>query len=164
MIWTDKWINRIRQWTLRALTINNFARTDGPKRTGSYLCNWKGQDRSMWLLTQSLRGIHVRAHVNNMVDLATKLSNILPTLLHDFLSLSKTWKRNLHFLQLFVFFSWCKLAKIADLFELKVSRYHWDSFRSHSQMTSGTFELLANFFAPSEQMHFVGHPLNKENN
>ena len=40
----------------------------------------------MRLLTRSLRGIHVRAHVNNMADLATKLSNIPPTLLRDFLS------------------------------------------------------------------------------
>ena len=40
----------------------------------------------MRLLTRSLRGIHVRAHVNNRADLATKLSNILPTLLRDILS------------------------------------------------------------------------------
>ena len=40
----------------------------------------------MRLFTRSLRGIHVRAHVNNMADLASKLSNILPTLLRDFLS------------------------------------------------------------------------------
>ena len=40
----------------------------------------------MRLLTRSLRGIHVRAHVNNMAGLATKLSNIPPTLLRDFLS------------------------------------------------------------------------------
>ena len=40
----------------------------------------------MRLLTRSLRGIHVRAHVNNTADLATKLSNIPPTLLRDFLS------------------------------------------------------------------------------
>jgi len=37
------------------------------------------------LLTRSLRGIHVRAHVNNMADLATILSNIPQTLLYDFL-------------------------------------------------------------------------------
>ena len=30
-------------------------------------------------------------------------------------------------------------------------------------MTSTTFELLANFLAPIQQMHLVGHPLNKEN-
>ena len=40
----------------------------------------------MRLLTRSLREVHVRAHVNNMADLATKLSNIPPTLLRDFLS------------------------------------------------------------------------------
>ena len=40
----------------------------------------------MRLLTRSLRGIHARAHVNNRADLATKLSNILPTLLRDILS------------------------------------------------------------------------------
>ena len=40
----------------------------------------------MRLLTRSLHGIHVRAHVNNMADLATKLSNISPILLRDFLS------------------------------------------------------------------------------
>ena len=41
----------------------------------------------MRLLTRSLHGIHVRAQVNNnMADLATKLSNIPPTLLRDFLS------------------------------------------------------------------------------
>ena len=30
-------------------------------------------------------------------------------------------------------------------------------------MTSTTFELLANFLAPSEQKHLVGRPFNKEN-
>ena len=42
----------------------------------------------MRLLTRSFRGIHEGAnvHVNNMADLATKLSNIPPTLLRDFLS------------------------------------------------------------------------------
>ena len=30
-------------------------------------------------------------------------------------------------------------------------------------MTSATFERLAHFLAPSEQMHLVGRPLNKEN-
>ena len=34
-----------------------FARTDGPKRTGSHLCKWKVQGRSVRLLTRSLRGI-----------------------------------------------------------------------------------------------------------
>ena len=63
-----------------------FARTDRPKRTDSHLCKWKGQGRSVRLLTRSLRGIHVRAHINNMADLATKLSKIPPTLLRDFLS------------------------------------------------------------------------------
>ena len=40
----------------------------------------------MRLLTRSLRGIHERANVNNMADLATKLSNIPQTLFRDFLS------------------------------------------------------------------------------
>ena len=40
----------------------------------------------MLLLTRSLRGIHERDHVNIMADLASKLSNIPPTLLRDFLS------------------------------------------------------------------------------
>ena len=60
-------------------------------------------------------------------------------------------------------FSWRKFAKIADFFKLKVSRYHLDGFTSHFWMTSSTFELLANFLAPSEQMHLVSRPLNKEN-
>ena len=60
-------------------------------------------------------------------------------------------------------FSRCKLVKIADFFELKVSRDHLDGFRCHFWMTSATFELLANFLAPSKQMHLVGLPFNKEN-
>ena len=39
----------------------------------------------MQLLMRSLRGIHARADVNNMEDLATKLPNISPTFLRDFL-------------------------------------------------------------------------------
>ena len=69
----------------------------------------------------------------------------------------------MHFLQLLVFLSRRKLAKIADFFELKVSRYHLDGFRSHFWMTSTTFELLAIFLAPSEKMHLVGRPLKKAN-
>ena len=43
----------------------------------------------MRLLTRSLCGIHVRVHANNMAALTTKLSNIPPTLLRDFLSPEK---------------------------------------------------------------------------
>ena len=52
----------------------------------------------------------IRADVNNMRDLATRLSNIPPTVLRDFLSqgrmfsFSIIWKRNLHFFFLFFFF------------------------------------------------------------
>ena len=123
----------------------------------------------MRLLTRSLRGIHVRAHVNNMADLATKLSNIPPTLLGDFLSPEEEdilflndLEEEIAFSSVPSIFSRRKLAKIADFLELKVSRYNLDGFWSHFWMTSTTFELLANFLAPSEQMHLVGCPLNKE--
>ena len=52
-------------------------------------CKWKDHGRSAGLLTRSLRGIHERADVNNMADLATKLSTIPPTFLRDFLSLEE---------------------------------------------------------------------------
>ena len=131
-----------------------FARTDRSKRTGSHLCKWKGQDRSVRLLTRSLRGINVRAHVNNMADLATKLSNIPPSLLRDFISPEEEDTLFLNDLEEKIAFyavpsisSRRKLAKIADFFKLKVSRYHLDGFWSHFWMTSTTFELLANFFS-----------------
>ena len=57
-----------------------FVRTDRLERTGSHRCN------PARLLTQSLRGIHARADVNNMVDVATRVCNIPPTFLLDFLS------------------------------------------------------------------------------
>ena len=124
----------------------------------------------MRLLTRSLRGIHERANVNNMADLATKLSNIPLTLLRDFLSPEEEdtlflndLEEELAFSSVTSIFSRRKFAKIANFFELKVSRCHLDGFRSHFWMTSTTFELLANFLAPSEQMHLVGRPLNKEN-
>ena len=63
-----------------------FVRTGRPERTGSHSRKWKGQGWSARLLTRSLRGIHARADVNNMADLATKLSNIPPTFHRDFLS------------------------------------------------------------------------------
>ena len=104
-----------------------------------------------------------------MADLATKLSNIPPTLLRDFLSPEEEdtlflndLEEEIEFSSVPSIFSRRKLAKIADFFELKVSRYHLDGFWSHFWMTSTTFELLANFLAPSEQMHLVGRPLNKE--
>ena len=102
-----------------------FVRTDRLKRTDSHLCKWKGQGRSMRLLTRSLRGIHVRAHVNNMADLASKLSNILPTLLRDFLSPEEEHtlflndlEEELAFSSVSSIFSRRKLAKIAAFFEL----------------------------------------------
>ena len=49
-----------------------LVRTGRPKRTGSHRCKWKGQGRPAQLLTRSLRGIHARADVNNMADLAPK--------------------------------------------------------------------------------------------
>ena len=70
---------------LRALTIS-FVRTGRPKRNGSHRCKWKGQGRPAQLLTRSLRGIHARPDINNMADLATKLSNISPTFFLDFLT------------------------------------------------------------------------------
>ena len=105
-----------------------------------------------------------------MADLATKLSNIPLTLLRDFLSPKEEdtlflndLEEELAFSSVTSIFSRRKFAKIADFFELKVSRYHLDGFRSHFWMTSATFELLANILAPSEQIHLVGRPLNKEN-
>ena len=58
----------------------------------------------------------------------------------------------------FVFFSimciFCrrKLVRIAHYFEITVPRYHCDGFRSHFQMTSSTFELLAQLLSPSEHI------------
>ena len=102
-----------------------FARTDRPKRNNSHLFKWKGQGHSMRLLTRSLRGIHVRAHVNNMADLATKLSNIPPTFLRDFLSPEEEdtlflndLEEELVFSSVTSIFSRYKLVKIADFFEL----------------------------------------------
>ena len=117
----------------------------------------------MRLQTRYLRGIHERANVNNKADLATKLSTIPLTLLRDFLSPEEEDTLFLNDLEeepalsaVTSIISRCKFAKIADFFELKVSRYHLDGFRSHFWMTSTTFELLANFLAPSELMHLVG--------
>ena len=91
----------------------------------------------------------------NMADLATKLSNIPLTPLHDFLSLEEEdtlflndLEEELAFSSVTSIFSRRKFSKIADLFELKVSRYHLDGFRSHFWMTSTSFELLADFLAP----------------
>ena len=100
----------------------------------------------MRLLTRSLRGLHVRAHVNNMADLAMKLSNIPPTLLRDLLSPEEEDTLFLNDLEEEIeissvpsIFSRRKLVKIADFFKLKVSRYHLDGFWSHFWMTSVTF-------------------------
>ena len=125
----------------------------------------------MRLLTRSLRGIHVRAHVNDMADLATKLSNIPPTLLRDFLSPEEEdtlflndLEEELAFSSVTSIFSRCKLVKkLRTSSNSSVSRDHLDGFRCHFWMTSAPFELLAIFLAPSEQMHLVGLPFNKEN-
>ena len=53
----------------------------GPKEMVLIGVSW-----SAGLLTLSLSGIHVRADVHNIKDLATKLSNIPSTFLRDFLS------------------------------------------------------------------------------
>ena len=49
-------------------------------------------------------------------------------------------------------FSRCKLARIAQYFEVTVPRYHCDGYRSHFRMSSSTFELLAQMLAPSEHI------------
>ena len=84
------------------------------------------------VLTRSLRGIHVRAHVNNMADLATKLSNIPSTLLRDFLSPEEedtlflnNLEEELAFSSVTSIFSRRKLAKIADFFELRFLAIIW---------------------------------------
>ena len=90
-------------------------------------------------------------NVNNMA-----LSHIPLTLLRDFLSPEEEdtlflndLEEELAFSSVTSIFSRRKFAKTADLFELKVSRYYLDGFRSHFWMTFTTFELLANFLAPS---------------
>ena len=66
-----------------------------------------------------------------MADLATKLSNIPPTLLRNFLLQEEEDTLFLNNLEEELAFasvtsiSRRKLAKIADFFELKVSRYHF---------------------------------------
>ena len=71
-----------------------------------------------------------------MADLATKLSNIPPTLLRDFLSPEEEdtlflndLEEELAFSSVTSIFSRRKLAKIADFFEPKVSRYHFWSLQ-----------------------------------
>ena len=105
-----------------------------------------------------------------MADLATKLSNIPPTFLRDFLSpegedilFLNDLEEELVFFSVICIFSRRKLAKIAGYFELMVPRYQCDGFRSHFRITSTTFELLTNLLAPGEHIHLVGRPLNKEN-
>ena len=59
----------------------------------------------MHLLTRSLRETHARADVNNMADLATKLSKLRPTFLRDFLSPDEENPLFLnHLNEVFVFF------------------------------------------------------------
>ena len=123
---------------------------------------------------QSLHGIHARADVNDMADLTTKLSNIPPTFLRYFLSPKEEDILFLNDLEeefvsfsVICTFSRRKLAKNCGLLRthgspLSIS-YQCDGFRRHFQITSTTFELLTNVLAPSEHIHLVGRPLNKEN-
>ena len=53
---------------LRALTIGQ--NWPARKKFGSDRCKKKSQRRSVHLLTRSLRGIHTKADVNDMVDLS----------------------------------------------------------------------------------------------
>ena len=58
------------------------------------------------LLTQSLSGIHARAGVNNMADLATKTANVPPTFFHNLLTFFNGWEgESLFFSIIHVFFS-----------------------------------------------------------
>ena len=105
-----------------------FVRTGWPERTGSYRCKWKGQGQSARLLMRSMRGINARGDVNNMADLATKLSNIPPTFLCDSLSPEEEDTLFLYdleeefvlFFSVICIYSRRKLAKVADFFELTV--------------------------------------------
>ena len=79
-----------------------------------------------------MRGIHARAGINNMADLATKLSNIPPTFLRDFLLAEEEDTVTLNDLEeefvlfsVICIFSQRNLAKIADHFELTVPRYRF---------------------------------------
>ena len=63
-----------------------FVSTGWPERTGFHRCKRKGQGRSAQILTRSLCGINARAHVNNMTDFTTRLSNVPPKFLRDLLS------------------------------------------------------------------------------
>ena len=74
--------------TVRATLLGRFpfVRTGRPERTGSHRCKWKGQGRPARFLMRSLRGIHARADVNNMADVATRVCSIPPTFFLDFLS------------------------------------------------------------------------------
>ena len=56
------------------------------------------------------------------------------------------------FFSIMCIFSRRKLARIAHYFEITVPRYHCDDFRSHFQMTSSTFQLLAQLLSPSEHI------------
>ena len=87
-------------------------------------------------------------------------SNIHPTFLRDFLSQKEEdtqfrtiWKRNLYvFLQLFVFFLGANLQKL----------HTTSNSRFHFWIASMKFELLTYLLAPSEHIHLIGRPLNKE--
>ena len=90
-----------------------------------------------------------------MADLVTKLSNIPPIFLRDFLAPEEEDTRFLNVLEEeFIFvsaiciYSRRKLAKIGDYFELTVPRYH-------CKLKSTTVELLIHLLAPSEHIHLV---------
>ena len=120
---------------------------------------WKGQGRPARLLTQSLRGIHARADVNNMADVATRVCNIPPTFFLNFLSpeeedtlFVKDAEEEVLFFSISFIFSRRELARIAQYFEVTVPRYHCYGYRSHFLMSSSTFELFAQLLAPSEHI------------
>ena len=78
-----------------------------------------------------MRELHARADVKNMADLATKVSNIRPTFLRDFLSPDEEGilflndlEKEFEFSLVICIYSRRKLAKIADYFELTFPRYH----------------------------------------
>ena len=105
-----------------------------------------------------------------MADLLTEFSNIPPAFLCDFLSPEEEDALFLNdleeefvicFLSYWYSFS-VQIRKIGDYFELMVLCDPCDGFRSHFQMTSTAFAPLSNLLAPSEHIHLVGGPLEKE--
>ena len=94
-----------------------------------------------------------------MADVATRVCNIPPTFLLDFLSpeeedtlFMNDAEDEVLFFSISCIFSRRELARIAQYFEVTVPRYHCDGYRSHFRMSSSTFELLAQLLAPSEHI------------